>query len=108
MKKITALLLSIFTAGILFTGCAGSNFDPSKEITVVSREDGSGTRGAFIELMKIEETDTNGNKTDKTTKDALIASKTDVMLTTVSGDPMAIGYVSTGSLSDAVKAVKID
>ncbi|MDF2684909.1 MAG: phosphate transporter substrate-binding protein PhoT family [Clostridia bacterium] len=108
MKKVIALLLSILTAGMVFTGCGNTEFDPSKEITVVSREDGSGTRGAFIELMGIEEKDAEGNKTDKTSKEAVIVNKTDVMLTTVSGDPLAIGYVSLGSLSDMVKPLNVD
>ncbi|MCC8169535.1 MAG: extracellular solute-binding protein, partial [Oscillospiraceae bacterium] len=75
---------------------------------VVSREDGSGTRGAFIELFGIEEKDESGNKTDKTTSEAIIANKTDIMLANVSGDDYAIGYVSLGSLSNSVKALNID
>lgn len=58
------------------------------------REDGSGTRGAFIELLKIQGKDASGNKIDHTTKEAIIANKTDVMLTQVSGDKNAIGYIS--------------
>lgn len=85
----------------------GSSFAGS-EITVVSREDGSGTRGAFIELFGIEEKGEDGSKTDHTTEEAVIANKTDVMLTSVAGDESAIGYVSLGSLSDSVKALKID
>lgn len=84
------------------------SFDTSQEITVVSREDGSGTRGAFIELFGIQEKGEDGTKTDKTTKEAIIANKTDIMLTNISGDDYAIGYVSLGSLSDSVKALKID
>lgn len=77
-------------------------------ITVISREDGSGTRGAFIELFGVEEKDADGNKTDKTTVEAVIANSTEIVLSNVAGDPNAIGYVSLGSLSDEVKAVKID
>ncbi|MBQ6933994.1 MAG: substrate-binding domain-containing protein [Clostridia bacterium] len=77
-------------------------------ITVISREDGSGTRGAFIELFGIEEKDAQGNKTDKTTEEAIIANKTDVVITNISEDVNAIGYVSIGSLSDDVKALSID
>ena len=77
-------------------------------ITVVSREDGSGTRGAFIELFGIEEEDASGEKVDMTTLDAEITNSTSVMMTTVSGNTEAIGYVSLGSLNDTVKAVKID
>ena len=77
-------------------------------ITVVSREDGSGTRGAFIELFGVEEKDESGEKVDNTTEEAIITNSTDVMLTSVAGDTYAIGYVSLGSLNDTVKAVKID
>ena len=77
-------------------------------ITVVSREDGSGTRGAFIELFGIEEEDASGEKVDMTTLDAEITNSTSVMMTTVSGNTEAIGYVSLGSFNDTVKAVKID
>ena len=119
MKKIISMLLA--AAAAVFTGCsenAGSDtsgssteaasFDTANEITVISRENGSGTRGAFIELFGVEEKDTDGNKVDKTTKGAEIASKTDVVLTSVASNPYAIGYVSLGSLNDTVKALKID
>ena len=87
---------------------SGSDFDTSNDITIVSREDGSGTRGAFIELFGIEEKQSDGTKVDMTTTDAQITNNTSVMLTTVAGDEYAIGYVSLGSLNDTVKAVKID
>ena len=80
----------------------------SGEITVVSREDGSGTRGAFIELLGIEEKDANGEKMDMTTEDAKITNSTSVMMTTVEGDVNAIGYISLGSLNESVTAVKVD
>lgn len=84
-----------------------SEWDASNDITIVSREDGSGTRGAFIELFGIEEK--NGDeKVDMTTEEAQITNSTSVMLTTVAGDEYAIGYVSLGSLDDSVKALKID
>ncbi len=85
---------------------AASDFDTSRSISVISREDGSGTRGAFIELMGIEVKGEDGSSTDMTTVEADIASRTDVMLTSVAGDPYAIGYVSMGSLNETVKAVK--
>lgn len=85
-----------------------SDFDTSKSISVNSREDGSGTRGAFIELFGVEEKDADGNKIDNTTLEANITNSTSVMMTSVAGDPYAIGYVSLGSLNDSVKAVKID
>lgn len=87
---------------------AASDFDTSEMINVQSREDGSGTRGAFIELFGIEEKDADGNKIDNTTEEANITNSTEVMLTSVAGDEYAIGYVSLGSLNDTVKALKID
>ena len=105
----------------LMTGCgssngasgsdAGSGSDTgsaSQPISVVSREDGSGTRGAFVELTGVEEKDADGNKADNTTADAIISNSTEIMMTTVSGDEYAIGYSSTGSLNDTVKALNVD
>ena len=83
-------------------------FNNKKSISVLSREDGSGTRGAFIELFGIEKKDASGKKVDYTTEEAAITNSTAVMLTSVAGDGYAIGYVSLGSLNDSVKAVKID
>lgn len=77
-------------------------------ITVVSREDGSGTRGAFIELFGVEQKNDAGEKVDMTTDDAEITNSTSVMMTTIAGNREAIGYISLGSLNDTVKAVKID
>ncbi len=122
MKLKRALILSAAAAlAVSAAGCGStqdststssttstSSFDSSREISVVSRESGSGTRGAFIELFGIEEKDSSGNKVDRTTEEAIIANKTDVMLTNVSSDEYAIGYVSLGSLSDSVKALDID
>ncbi|MDR1438715.1 MAG: substrate-binding domain-containing protein [Clostridiales bacterium] len=90
-------------------GAAGGSvdFDLGKEITVVSREDGSGTRGAFIELFGIEETTDEGKK-DRTTKEAIIAKQTDIMMNSVVGNKYAVGYSSLGSLNDMVRAVDID
>lgn len=87
---------------------AASDWDASMDITVISREDGSGTRGAFIELMGVEQKDESGEKIDYTTTDAQITNSTSVMMTSVAGDEYAIGYVSLGSLNDSVKALKID
>lgn len=86
---------------------AGSSLT-GNEITVVSREDGSGTRGAFIELTGVEQKDENGEKTDLTTVEAIITNSTEVMMTTVAGDENAIGYASMGSLNDTVKAVQVN
>ena len=88
------------------TAAAGSM---SGAITVLSREDGSGTRGAFIELFGIEQKDADGNKVDNTIDSAEITNSTSVMMTTVAGNKNAIGYVSLGSLDEnQVKAVLID
>lgn len=85
---------------------AGS-WDAANDISIISREDGSGTRGAFIELFGIEEKQ-GDEKVDMTTDDAQITNSTSVMKTTVAGDEYAIGYISLGVLDDTVKAVKID
>lgn len=108
-KKLMTVITVLVMLTFCFTGCGNNGaFDAENDITVVSREDGSGTRGAFIELFGIEEKSADGSKSDKTTKEAVIANKTDVMLTNVAGDAYAIGYVSLGSLSNSVKALKID
>lgn len=119
--KTAKVLLSLAVAGALvgsvFAGCSAGKSDKGNKnatagvtgsITVVSREEGSGTRGAFIELLGIEEKDANGNKIDKTTTAAEITNSTAVMLTTVAGNKNAIGYVSLGSLNDTVQALTID
>lgn len=78
------------------------------DFTVVSREDGSGTRGAFIELVGLEEEAADGSKEDKTTVDAVVQNSTNGVMTTVAQDPSAIGYISLGSLNDTVKPVKVE
>lgn len=92
------------------TGVAFADEAPKMEgeISVYSREDGSGTRGAFVELFGIEQKDADGNKVDMTVDTAMITNSTAVMMTTVAGDDMGIGYISLGSLNDTVKALKID
>jgi len=113
-RKMQKAVISCILGVVLMLGLAGcgsgspSSFDSTREITVVSREAGSGTRGAFIELMGVEEKDANGNKADHTAAGAVIANKTDVVMTNVAGDPYAIGYISLGSLNDNVKAVSIN
>ncbi len=94
-------------------GCGGrpaesDGFDPSAAITVVSREDGSGTRSAFIELTGVLEETADGQEIDRTTVDAVTTSSTNVMMTTVAGNEYAIGYISLGSLNETVKALSID
>lgn len=82
---------------------------PTGDISVYSREDGSGTRGAFVELLGIEQEDASGEKVDMTTTSAAITNSTAVMMTSVSDDPNAIGYISLGSLDESmVKALEID
>lgn len=95
-------------ADISADSTAAADFDSDEDISVYSREDGSGTRGAFIELFGVEEKDASGEKIDNTTEDATITNNTSVMMTGVAGDDYAIGYVSLGSLNDTVKALKID
>jgi len=105
MKKMKRIVLTVTILALFFTGCATEN---NNEIVVVSREEGSGTRGAFIELFGIEEKDSNGNKVDKTTDEATVVNSTSVVMTTVAGNKNSIGYISLGSLNDTVKAVKVD
>ncbi len=129
-RKVLALTLCAATvAGLALAGCGNAagegetdsstagadaeaestgDFDTSSAITVLSREDGSGTRSAFIELFGIEQENADGEKEDMTTVEATITNNTEVMMSTVAGDPYAIGYCSLGSLNDTVKAVKID
>ena len=131
MKKKVATLLITGIMAVAMTACGSSNsgtdnsgstdgtaktessadadsdWDNTRDITVVSREDGSGTRGAFVELFGIEE-EVNGEKVDMTTEEANITNSTSVMMSTVAQDEYAIGYISLGSLDDSVKAVKID
>lgn len=129
MKKAIAMFMAVSMAAAMMIGCGensadgestaaspttevktegSSNSEVSGPINVISREDGSGTRGAFIELFGIEEKNDAGEKVDMTTEDAQITNNTSVMMTTVAGDTFAIGYISLGSLNDTVKAVKID
>lgn len=114
MKKYLSMILAAAVMFSAFTAC-GSNMTEDTEndafggtITVISREEGSGTRGAFIELTGVEAKDAAGNKVDNTTIEAVVLSKTDAVLTNVSTDKMAIGYISMGSLNDTVKAVAVD
>ena len=100
MKKILAMVLAM-----ILVICSAAL---AEEINVISREDGSGTRGAFIELFGIEQKDADGNKVDYTTDEADITNSTSVMMTSVAGNPSAIGYISLGSLNETVKALAID
>ena len=100
--KIASLVMA------LMMGVSAAAAEVSGEITVVSREEGSGTRGAFIELTGVEEKNADGVKVDNTTVEAVVTNSTNVMMTTVAGDESAIGYISLGSLNDTVKALQID
>ena len=105
LKKITALALTVMAGASVF---AAPKFSSKKTISVMSREEGSGTRGAFIELFGVEQKNSSGKKVDYTTEEAAITNSTSVMLTSVAGDIYSIGYVSLGSLNDSVKALKIE
>ncbi len=114
MKKLICTIVAGIMLMTCFVGCGtdsskdGSSGSSSSgvtgEITVVSREDGSGTRSAFTELMGVVDADEN----DATTETAEITNSTSVMISTVEGNTNAIGYVSLGSLSDNVKELKVD
>ncbi|MGN0642742.1 MAG: substrate-binding domain-containing protein [Huintestinicola sp.] len=132
MNKIISIAAVMAVAASVFAGCGSTSSDTSADtsaagngadtnasdngavsllttdITVVSREDGSGTRGAFVELTGVEEKDADGNKVDRTTEEAIVVNSTDVVMTQVSGNESAIGYISLGSLNDTVKAVQVE
>lgn len=111
MKKLVSIVLVLVLTLSCFVGCGGgddSEFDSSASIGVISREDGSGTRGAFIELFGIEEKNQDGEKVDMTTLSAVITNSTSVMMTTVAGDLYSIGYISLGSMNDTIKSIQID
>ena len=120
-KKITATALFGVLAVSAFAGCGGAgsssngsynagsdaaNFDASKTISVVTREEGSGTRDAFTELTGVLVKD-GDNKTDNTTTSAVTINSTEAVITNVKDNEAAIGYISLGSLNDTVKALKI-
>lgn len=118
-KKASKLVLAL-GMGLFLAACgnsssdakgsstSGGEFDASQTIHVISREDGSGTRGAFTEITGILEEDADGNEVDNTYTEAAIQNSTDGVMTSVAGDATAIGYISLGSLNDKVKAVKIE
>ena len=103
MKKFFAVMLALALCASSASALAASG-----AITVVSREDGSGTRGAFVELMGVEVKAEDGSKADMTTEEAVIANSTDVVMQNVASNPNAIGYISLGSLNETVKAVSVD
>lgn len=110
-----SMKISRFAVGIvaLCALCASNvwawgNKKIRNDITVISREAGSGTRGAFIELFGVEVKNAQGKKVDMTTDNADITNSTEVVITSVSGNASSIGYISLGSLNDSVKAVEIN
>ncbi len=105
LKKIAGIAMVLVTGTSCF---AAGKWNSKKAINVLSREEGSGTRGAFVELFGIEKKDASGKKVDYTTDEAAVTNSTAVMLTTVASDKYAIGYISLGSLNKTVKALKID
>lgn len=110
IKKILVGAVSLTLILSTLTGC-GNNKDKSvaeMDISVITREDGSGTRGAFVELTGVEEKNSEGKKIDNTIKDAITAQGTDVVLNQVKSNNAAIGYISLGSLNDTVKALKVE
>lgn len=114
MRKFLGTALVVALSAACLAGCGSKGAEGTtaagngSAITVLSREDGSGTRGAFIELFGIQEENESGEKVDMTTADAGITNSTSVMMSSVANDVNAIGYISLGSLNDTVKAVKID
>ena len=108
MRKLKKAIIGVLASAMLMGAMTGCGKAETDDITVISREDGSGTRGAFIELFGIEEKDADGNKIDNTISTADITNSTSVMMTSVADDEAAIGYISLGSLDDSVKALKID
>lgn len=109
-KKLMSIFASAALAVTMLAGCGQGASDEGAlgAITVITREDGSGTRGAFIELTGVEEKDLDGNRSDNTTLSALTSKSTDAVLTQVKGDVNAIGYISLGSMNERVKALKIE
>ncbi len=105
-KKTVGMLAGMAVLGAALTGCGNSSGGATGAISVVSREDGSGTRGAFVELCGVEDADGN----DATVSSAEITNSTAVMMQTVEGNASAIGYMSMGSLgkNDKIKAVQIN
>ena len=110
-KQAAAILLAAMTMVTGLTGC-GKSVDngnsKNSAITVITRESGSGTRGAFIELFGIEEKNADGKKVDNTISSAEETNSTAVMITSVEGNESAIGYISLGALKSNVKALKVD
>ncbi len=123
MKRFISIFLVAIMIMVMIVGCSNNNssgntvesgssngddFDTGKTINVVTREEGSGTRGAFIEIVGILEKDANDNEMDRTYPEAIVQNGTNAVMTTVAGDEYSIGYISLGSLNNTVKAVKVN
>ena len=112
MKKTIYAVLSAITLAVLgrtlFAAPKKNKNFGKKSVVLISREEGSGTRGAFVELFGIEMKNAEGKKVDFTSEEADITNSTEVMLTSIAGNKYAIGYVSLGSLNKTVKALKIE
>ena len=103
MKKMTKIAAAVAALGVMASSLTGCGGGAPGAISVITREDGSGTRGAFTELCGIVADDK-----DNTVSSAEVTNSTAVMLTTVAGNAASIGYVSVGSLNDSVKALEVD
>ncbi|GFN36182.1 substrate-binding domain-containing protein [Tepidimicrobium xylanilyticum] len=122
MKRFLSTFLIALITIIMIVGCTNkvedsnstnpssnnNSFDTNRTINVITREEGSGTRGAFVEIVGILEKDENGNENDRTYSEAIVQNSTNAVMTTVAGDEYSIGYISLGSLNNSVKAVKVD
>lgn len=123
MKRFISIFLVAIMIMVMIAGCSNNNssgntvesgssngddFDTGKTINVVTREEGSGTRGAFIEIVGILEKDANDNEMDRTYPEAIVQNGTNAVMTTVAGNEYSIGYISLGSLNNTVKAVKVN
>lgn len=106
MKKATLVFAAFFIIAAAFSGCSGEITKNS--INVITREEGSGTRSAFVELFGIETESPGGGRLDNTKVTAETTNSTAVMITSVATDPSAVGYISMGALNDSVKALLID
>lgn len=120
IRKLLSVCVITVAAALAVTGCSSENtssgaasgaagsFDAANQIAVISREEGSGTRDAFVELTGVLTEDEAGNETDNTTVEASVIDGTQAVMTSVAGNDYAIGYISLGSLNETVKAVKVD
>ncbi|WP_025729942.1 substrate-binding domain-containing protein [Atopobacter phocae] len=108
LRRLMCVPMVLLVTGGLLAGCGNETTSQTGgAVNVVTREEGSGTRGAFVELFSIVE-EKEGEKVDQTSPNAIVSNSTAVVMTTVAGDKNAIGYVSLGSVNDTIKTVEID